>query len=308
MFRCIWFSIILFFSSLSLDAVLVRVDFVSVPGKKTITLYFDQHGLAEDQEQLIDFTQSVKTWTINNPSKELHILLETPPDLYKQQFGANVLSYITDTVKEVLRVQVEDIEIRCVSHAALFILQGSDDVHPKDIYRVGDCSCVLGKVTLSGVIEEYLQLESTLKKSYQQFDSDTKINEVFSYSMQKANDKYTELIHLIKTRNIELKQPLYSYVGSLGYDRCEELERVVTDMFCPLVDLHIFHRILMLKDSKRIVVIAGGMHAFSVRYLLQSIDGQLEASFGDLDDSILLAKHQLTIDPPKRTGDSCSIL
>jgi len=245
---------------------------------KQFYLFGDVHRSSQaDQEQLTAM-QSILT---NRESKEtdlLHILIEQPTSVVRMfnEEVPTVLMDLTQRVNGLNHTRAENTEIRCVAHAATFLFQPDFDfnpceVFPEMVFDTAKKQCVVEKVTVADLIDEFLLYKGKIQQ-FKNSNVSQSIKKIIEKEISTLEQKYEKFFKVIRKLSISNDESLLTISQKMYQDEQhnarESIHLGIRDLFAHLFDLYIFKRMIKL-DVSKIALIAGFLHTIFVKQMLE---------------------------------------
>ncbi len=230
--------------------------------------------------------------------KQLRVFIETPARLCNFFSDSKVTMNLAEVLKEasLRKTEIQDVEIRCVSGAALYMLQSHLDpnhLHSGSRYNAQECWCAIDQVTFNDVKKEFYAYLNYLQEARNSYSEDT-IKKIFDEKLTQAQEDYKELENDLKSYKIGLDENILQVSKRLYANNPNDklgsrhtLSTRIFHVFDPLLELYIFHQILTSREIPEIVVIAGADHTRSVMSMLRTLRVKRVRSCGRIDSNVL---------------------
>lgn len=304
----------------SMHAVLVQLDELRGPDGQTIRLLSEIHRTSEaDQKQLAAMQASLTKRDAREGAKPLQILVETPCELALSNRPDKVTTHIQDIVERsrLRKTEVQDVEIRCISAAAVFIFQHADPgtIPPEWQYNAQEVRCVVGEITFEDLKQEFDYYVDYLQQVQQKRTDDT-VKEIFNEKLEAAQADYQELLNDLQEYQIDLKSSVLAVSKrlyarkSVTDDPREIIYNRIFHVFDSLFELYIFHKILDAQKTAEVAVIAGACHIQSVKSMLINLKAQWRGSRGKVSSGceVCLQEEDLDVFSGKQSYEYCCAL
>ncbi|MBA2307662.1 hypothetical protein H0W26_06045 [Candidatus Dependentiae bacterium] len=258
-------------------------------GNKEILFLFDIHnepGFEEfEREELETFIGILKMYS-QTDNRPLYILVEE---------SANVDSVIGPLRKrlaqeEITNIIVENIEQRAASASASDLLSAFPDHRYITPRTSATQTCYAQKVTMEEVLQEYALIKTSVEESYKG-SSDT-VKGIHDERVCDITCLTTRIMEKIKNMSIALDQPLASLLETCSSEELVEyrtLGRLIFSAASAYIDLYAFHRVLLLPDDYRVVLLAGGRHCAWVKSrMMGRLDATKNFGYGKDGDGLVI--------------------
>ncbi len=251
--------------------------------------------------------------------KQLRVFIETPARLCNFFIQPKVTTHLRDALEEasLSRTEIQDVEIRCVSGAANYILQPELDPHTISSgleYNAQKSHCTIDEVTFKSLEEEFSRYINHLQEAQKGY-SNHAVQEIFTEKLEYAQSEYNALKNDIKTYKIDLDDTILEVSKRLYANRPADeddprqlLFQRILHIFEPLFELYIFHQILISREISEIVVIAGSWHIQSIRSMLRGIRAKLIVSHEGANAACLEKKYLDFFEDQWDCWNGCSIV
>lgn len=230
---------------------------------QTVCLLSENHEKnPADPEQLETLKEILQT--LDKDQQSRHVLIETPASICSFfESTQKVTSHLASTLEKLSlqNTTVENIEIRCISNAALYILQKRTD--PKTIspeIRFNSCKkeCTINTITFNDLKEELKEQEQIEKIIKKHIPDTEEASETLNDLLGEIKRNYQLLLEKLKQHNAS-DDILILDQAKIDTNR-QELYDAISKASVPLLDLYVLYRILSLQDIPHLILIAGGYH------------------------------------------------
>ena len=286
------------------QAVIIRVAYLknTMPELKAEKFVFfsDYHvPMPADEEQLDALTQ-VLLKRDKESDQDMHILVEQPAGT---PFHYSVMGHIRDRLKNCVHTQVQDVEMRCFTGAACFMLNPERNPHsicPDIFYETSSRACCVNTVSMQEIdieVNEYKdQIDAWMQTLPPHYASVVRIFQSEFDGCLRDYRRACSVHNITPESNIlRLSRMLYQKDPAAR----ERLYKRIDDLSSVLFDMHILKSIFSLKTPHIIGLVTGAWHASRVLGKLERMGNQVIACYGSSygpDIKPLPQKH-LDIDP-----------
>ena len=285
---CFTLFIVLTFFFLPLRAVLVRFDHVKLPNKKNLYVFFEIHDRwsIHDKQQL-DALSKILTLRAQRQLPAMHLMVEVPLLLAQERANGQKVTYsIINRVTHCPLIKAEDIEIRCASSVAEYLLNLSlpdleVETRAAELFNAGSNWCTVGDVTVGNLLEELSSQKAEICSDLSRIAG---VQELFLQKYEQLIEHEGELkkrldeCHALPDeRIIELAKKLYhaddSFMQRVG------LQKAISDCGSCMFDLHIVRKIL-LSPYHHCMLVVGNLHAEWLCEALERVGANYQATEG----------------------------
>lgn len=285
------FIFLLTFSSFTYS-VLVKVDTLFNKGQ-TLTLLSESHEPhLSDQEQLKQCTETLIQR--DNRMQHLHVLIEKPTTL-TSFFGQQpkVTTHLeSELTTKLQRTTFENVEIRCISNAALYLLQAGINqktICPGIRYDSAQKTCQIGAITFNDLTTELLQQQGQVKYTEDLLPKTPDAQNTWNELMNEIQKNYHQLTQIIGENNLQ-KSLILEQSNRFSTEKLKKLRETLFNAISaasvPLLDAHIVNRIFCLSPIPNITLIAGFYHIRSITSILRNCGFQFGSSYGAIPSGI----------------------
>lgn len=242
--------------------VLRQVHAIQV-GQKRVILFHDDHPVKETSDtQFQNFLRFLESYSAK---QNVHIMVEQPENTYiEAQPNPTVLSHTLNYLRDnpLSNVTVENIEMRCNSHAAIVLLSyNGGKLKFPNIYKAGNSSCDLEFFTYEDIISEHAFWFNKLFMLTQKTDN-VEQRELYLKTLSNSFYWYKKFRDLMAEYKINEKVYFFSKLVFLYKDNHfkKKMKIYLIEAFRDLLDLHILNSIREC-DNENIILIVGAAHA-----------------------------------------------
>ncbi len=250
-------------------------------GKKEILFLFDIHDKPEfeelEKQELESFIEILKFYS-ETDSRPLYILVEETSNT--QALLGPLRERLAQEGLLFKNIIVENIEQRAASGAASDLL--SEFPHHEYLWPRASATqtCYAQKVTMQEVLEEFTGINANIEESCK-YSSET-VKSIHEGRMRDITYFRRRIMERIKELSLSVDQPLASLLENCSPEELAQyrgLGKLIFSVASAYMDLYAFHRVLLIPDDYRVVLLSGGDHSIWVK---SRIMGRLDAvkSFG----------------------------
>lgn len=246
--------------------------------------------------------------------RPIRILFEQPSDIFGEQACFLALFKTTWGSEVFNNTTMENIEQRCVSCAAQYLLDPYTNISEiaelsQQLY-VNSCDrkCSMYSVTFQHVLEEFDFLKNKLKNLFATYEANGPIKALYQEKIELAGQKYDLLVQELKEHGFPFDQTVRNIILTKKQRPvyADKVDELITKTFSPLLDLFILHRILECQSSEDLIVITGDDHTWSVQSMLINLGATVIKQNFSINRQALTENELVLFHEP--TQKSCSIL
>lgn len=298
----------------TMNAYVVTAISQILPSGCKVTLCGDIHMPSEvNTPQIHSIITQCKQKDLTT-GRPIRILFEQPSDIFLEQ-ACFLTLFKTQWDNEVFnKTTIENIEQRCVSCAAQYVLDPYTDMSEitelsQQLY-VNSCDrkCTMYSVTFQHVLEEFDLLKSKLKNLFATYKANEPIKALYQEKIELAGQKYDLLLQELQGHGVAFDQTVRKIIlnNKQRPDYADIVDELITKTFSPLLDLFILHRILECQGSEDLIVITGDDHTWSVQSMLINLGANVIKQSFSMNRQALTENELVLFHEP--TQKSCSIL
>lgn len=274
-------------------AILAQLDHhVTKQGQNIYVFHEFHHPITEkDHEQLTSMTRALEVRS-RQSTKPLHLLVEVPSLLTQTRNGSDkVTAGIINTIHSMPSITASNVEMRCISLAALYLLSRSNNALnqenqlAQERYNAGNRWCTLGDITFDSVLQELDRYKPIVDDGFSHFPQarlqivPQKIEKLNGYQRIYEGTMRQYSINP-QTRIIELSKQLSS--SELGQQKRDGLYQSIDDLCNCLFDLCAL-RCLDYRSPSDIALIAGALHSTWLSEGLIRLNTKMTSIFNSAD-------------------------
>ncbi len=229
--------------------------------KKEILFLFDIHnepGFEErERQELKTFIEILKFYS-ETDSRPLYILVEETANT--QALLGPLRELLAPERFSFKNIIVENIEQRAASGAASDLLSEFPDHQYLWPRTSATQTCSAQKVTMQEVLDEYARTNAYEESC--RHASET-VKSIHEGRMRDITYFRRKIMERIKELSLSVDQPLVSLVENCSPEELVKyrgLGKLIFSAASAYMDLYAFHRVLLLPDDYRVVLLAGGAH------------------------------------------------
>ncbi len=264
--------------------------------KKEILFLFDIHHEPEleqfEKQEVETFIEILKVYA-QLDEKPLYILIEEAP--YADSLLGQLRKRLAEEGISSQKIIVENIEQRAASAAASDLLSQFPD-HSYLCPRISNTQTVEAeKVTMQEVLDEYALIKAYIEECCR--NSSDKVKGIHEEHMGIIECLMRRIMQKIQTMSIAVDKPLVSLLDSCSPEDLIEYKRLGKLIFSAAsayIDLYAFHRVLLLSEDYKVVLIAGGGHCSWIQGgLMGRLDARSNLSYGKHGSGLLTKGEEL---------------
>lgn len=271
-----------------LEAVLIRFDHVRTPDNKHVYVFFERHNPASRVDEL-QLTTLSRALLMRDSRKmpQLHLMIEVPSLLAQVRSPEKKVTHnVIESVRHCSSISAEDIEIRCVSLAAEYMLGLSkqeieDGAFLHDRFNAGSTWCCAADVTFEDVLAEYSSQEAGIGADLDRFSF---IRTFYWPKRDEIHTREKELRRFFEKHSINTQERIADFIKRVsGLDSSFiklMLMTLLSAYSSHLFDLHLMRKILLSTCSYRMIVV-GAAHAEWFCSALEKIGASYQTSVSD---------------------------
>lgn len=268
-----------------LEAVLIRFDYVRTTDNKHVYVFFERHNPAS-RVDVLQLTTLSRALLMRDSRKmpQLHLMIEVPSLLAQIRSPERKVTHnMIERVRHCPSISAEDVEIRCVSLAAEYMLGLSkqeieDGAFLQDRFNAGNTWCCAGDITFEDVLGECISQEADIGADLDRFSF------IRSFYWPKRDEIHTcekELRRFLEKHSINTQERIADFIKRVsGLDSSFiklMLMTLLSTYSSHLFDLHLMRKILLSTCSCQMVVV-GAAHAQWLCSALEKIGASYQTS------------------------------
>jgi hypothetical protein len=250
------------------EAVLVRCDHMRIPDGKDVYVFFELHNPVShvDEAQLMALSEAMRMRDVCK-MPVLHLMVEVPSLLAQIRSCAKKVTYnLVQHAQYCSSVVAEDIEIRCVSLAAMCLLSLSrqemeEGLFLCDRFNARNTWCCAADITFEDVLRECHLYEAGIAQDLRMIAS---IRQPYVQKLEQVRVCEQDLIKFLGKYSIRQQERIADV--ALHRQGCDSsfvksvLTAIISSWTSHLFDMHILRKLVLSPYSCRMVIV-GRAHA-----------------------------------------------